>query len=485
MKGLGISVPPLHAGVRFDLEALLAAFKAKNSVRFEAFGECFAALKMSLIFAGRQSAAELIEFEEHLLQLSAAWMMSLKSGEIAGYPERFDSDAKPAVPIYARADRPPENLPAAVLKEAKKDEMEEEEEMGGGAVAVNHNYVMTLVERMFGIYATYAFYYLQPTDYAAQIRVSPAQMRDIVDFLDERLRPERHLDAMGCLYKLFNEGAFRITAFELTYDPACHKRYEAEDEDECCLPPGSDRPLERLTGLAEDRTMEQIELLHKRYEEAKQEAGFKGISHGKIDVKDSIMRLIDYAKVHIQMEESRPILEAGRAASASSAAAAAAAAALAGETSRLDIKQRAYASGVTASRHRRYAFVDGEETVNTGAETDEEPQPSSSKKGPPKKKGRPSRKSQREEKADELIQEMHELGVPGVVRRKNQSPRKSISENPDAILNEFLGGKRKRINKSEAKNLDPLIRVTKSKVEESADRELAKIMKQMQKEGGA
>lgn len=35
----------------------------------------------------------------------------------------------------------------------------------------------------------------------SKIRISPAQLRDVMDFMDERLRPERHLDAMACLYK--------------------------------------------------------------------------------------------------------------------------------------------------------------------------------------------------------------------------------------------------------------------------------------------
>lgn len=50
MKGLGISVPPLHAGVRFDLEALLVAFKAKNSVRYEVLkllDKCWIGIKSS------------------------------------------------------------------------------------------------------------------------------------------------------------------------------------------------------------------------------------------------------------------------------------------------------------------------------------------------------------------------------------------------------------------------------------------------------
>ncbi|GMR38781.1 hypothetical protein PMAYCL1PPCAC_08976, partial [Pristionchus mayeri] len=477
MKGLGISVPPLHAGVRFDLEALLAAFKEKNSVRFEAFSEVFAALKMSMIFAGRQTAAELIEFEEHLLQLSAAYMMSIKSGEIAGYPERFDPNAKPDIPSYTRSDRPLENLPAGVMGTRK-----EREEEGGESEA----YVMTLVERMFGIYCCYSFYYLQPKDYMAQIRISPAQLRDVTDFMEDRLRTERHLDAMACLYKLLNEGAFRITAFELMYDPACHKRYEAEDEDETCLPPGADAPLERMKGLTEDRTMQQLEMLHKTYEKAKKDAGFKGVTHGEIDVMDSAKKILANAKVSIQMDEMYAMGQLGGADGG-----VAPSSGRASSPSRLDIKQRAYSSGVTASRHRRYAFADGDETVArmSGADSDEDA-PGTSKKEK-RKKGRPSRKSQRDEKADEFMQELAELGVPGVVKRRNTSPRKSISQadkqSDGGFLDEISGkAKKKRINKREAKkNESALVRVTKSKAEEAADRELAKLEKMLKNQGGA
>ncbi|GMR39018.1 hypothetical protein PMAYCL1PPCAC_09213, partial [Pristionchus mayeri] len=86
----GLGAPERHEGVRLDIEGLLAAFKEKNSVRFEAFSKVFADLKMSAIFAGRQTTAELLEFEEHLLQLCASYMMSVKSEDAAEFLEKFD-----------------------------------------------------------------------------------------------------------------------------------------------------------------------------------------------------------------------------------------------------------------------------------------------------------------------------------------------------------------------------------------------------------
>lgn len=67
---------------------------------------------------------------------------------------------------------------------------------------------------MFGIYLTYALYFVQPENYVAQVRVTPDQMADLTDFINERLIPERHVDAFTALFKLINGGAFRIIAFE-------------------------------------------------------------------------------------------------------------------------------------------------------------------------------------------------------------------------------------------------------------------------------
>lgn len=67
---------------------------------------------------------------------------------------------------------------------------------------------------MFGIYLTYALYFVQPESYVAQVRVTPDQMADLSDFVRERLIPERHIDAFAALLKLINGGAFRIYAFE-------------------------------------------------------------------------------------------------------------------------------------------------------------------------------------------------------------------------------------------------------------------------------
>lgn len=67
---------------------------------------------------------------------------------------------------------------------------------------------------MFGIYLTYSLYFVQSDKYLAQILITPDQVNDLQEFLQDRLIPERHIDAFTALYKLISGGAFRICAFE-------------------------------------------------------------------------------------------------------------------------------------------------------------------------------------------------------------------------------------------------------------------------------
>jgi hypothetical protein len=60
-KGQGLSVTPVNAGVRADLNELLRRFCLKESLRFQKFAAVFQEMKMSTVFCGRQNRAELTE----------------------------------------------------------------------------------------------------------------------------------------------------------------------------------------------------------------------------------------------------------------------------------------------------------------------------------------------------------------------------------------------------------------------------------------
>ena len=51
MKGKGLSVVPISSGVRYDLEELMKAFMAVQTVRYDHFALCFKEMGMAHIFA--------------------------------------------------------------------------------------------------------------------------------------------------------------------------------------------------------------------------------------------------------------------------------------------------------------------------------------------------------------------------------------------------------------------------------------------------
>ncbi|KAK6045386.1 hypothetical protein COOONC_17109, partial [Cooperia oncophora] len=71
----------------------------------------------------------------------------------------------------------------------------------------------SIAERVFGIYVTYVLYYGQATDYHVKIHTTTADLRMLIEFMKSTLIPHRHLDAVGCIYKLVYDDAFAIVPF--------------------------------------------------------------------------------------------------------------------------------------------------------------------------------------------------------------------------------------------------------------------------------
>nr|CDJ80197.1 Hypothetical protein CBG12959 [Haemonchus contortus] len=70
-----------------------------------------------------------------------------------------------------------------------------------------------LEERVFGIYVTYFLYYCQASDYLVKIPTTCSDLDLLLNFVKSTLIPYRHLDAVGCIYKLVYDDAFAITPF--------------------------------------------------------------------------------------------------------------------------------------------------------------------------------------------------------------------------------------------------------------------------------
>lgn len=177
-------VPKVDAGIISDVEMLLDAFKAKHSVRLVSFHEVANDFDLSNIYSSRLHVTELVEFEEVLLKTAFEYVRPIKKSKMGVQLER------------------------------------------------------TLTERVFGVYATYVFYYAQPVDYVAKISVTAPALVELREFIEDVLLPGRHLDTIGCIYKLFADDAFSTVAFLNTYDPICHRGYrqpqieDVVDEDE-------------------------------------------------------------------------------------------------------------------------------------------------------------------------------------------------------------------------------------------------------------
>ncbi|KAG8225057.1 hypothetical protein J437_LFUL000035 [Ladona fulva] len=64
----------IAAGVQTDCETLLKKFLSKNSLRFNDFIEVWQSMSFSLIYSGRETFSELVEFTEEVLQIAKSFM---------------------------------------------------------------------------------------------------------------------------------------------------------------------------------------------------------------------------------------------------------------------------------------------------------------------------------------------------------------------------------------------------------------------------
>ncbi|EYC26897.1 hypothetical protein Y032_0009g414 [Ancylostoma ceylanicum] len=336
-------MPPVNAGITSDMEMLLEAFKAKQSVRLIKFHEVAIDYELSSIYAGRLSLAELIEFEECLLKAAFAYTRPTK-GSTTSTPR-------------------------------------------------------TLTERIFGVYATFVLYYTQPIDYVSKILVTPNDLREMRRFCEEVLLPGRHLDTVGCLYKLYADDAFSIVAYVNSFDPVCHRRYDMPHADEDVVEEDEKHtPLAETAALMEDpilKTMahvqREIEKKQNRIEGCPKVAEIKDNFLARINkifatLKNEIAK-VDTGEVDEPFEqpttstndEPRPNVEQQTDNQEG--------------TSRLSIKDKAYSSKIIYSRTRRYADPNMHENfadlaVSEPDDIEEEEAPSAPVKSPPKKRKR-------------------------------------------------------------------------------------------------
>ncbi|VDL82791.1 unnamed protein product [Nippostrongylus brasiliensis] len=175
---VAVSAPRINAGIVNDLEMLLEAFKSKQSVRLVKFHEVANHFELFTIYSGRMHVSELLEFAELLLKAAFDYTRPVRQCTMGNRTQR------------------------------------------------------TLTERVFGVYATYVLYYAQPTDYVSKIMVTAEDLVGLKHFITSVLLPGRHLDTIGCIYKLMLDDAFSVVAFSKCYDPVCHKSYRVTPSDD-------------------------------------------------------------------------------------------------------------------------------------------------------------------------------------------------------------------------------------------------------------
>ena len=61
-----------------------------------------------------------------------------------------------------------------------------------------------------------------------QVPVTPNLMKEMQQLV-RVVTVQRELDTLACLYKLLDDSAFRIFAFDKSYDPQCNRKYDVPD----------------------------------------------------------------------------------------------------------------------------------------------------------------------------------------------------------------------------------------------------------------
>ncbi|KAK5982294.1 hypothetical protein GCK32_002838 [Trichostrongylus colubriformis] len=213
MKGGGLGRPPPDAGIPTDMKTLLNAFRDRNSLRLTEFYEVAVNFGLKDIYAGRMSVADLVGFEECLLNAAFAYT------------------------------RPRKEYPNGLGEE------------------------QTLTERIFGIYATFVLYYAQPIDYVSKIHITPEDCDNLVDFTQGDLINGHHLDAYGCVHRLFADDAFRLVMFAKNHDLSNHRRYEKPNPVEVLLDEHEHHvPLETASGIMKHPLLKAMKYVDQKME---------------------------------------------------------------------------------------------------------------------------------------------------------------------------------------------------------------------------
>ncbi|VDL81670.1 unnamed protein product [Nippostrongylus brasiliensis] len=191
---------------------LLEAFKSKQSVRLVKFHEVANHFELFTIYSGRMHVSELLEFAELLLKAAFDYTRPVRQCTMGNRTQR------------------------------------------------------TLTERVFGVYATYVLYYAQPTDYVSKIMVTAEDLVGLKHFITSVLLPGRHLDTIGCIYKLMLDDAFSVVAFSKCYDPVCHKSYRVTPSDDIIEEDEKHFPLDATKAVMENPILKTMQHVNKEME---------------------------------------------------------------------------------------------------------------------------------------------------------------------------------------------------------------------------
>ncbi|KAK6057743.1 hypothetical protein COOONC_04703, partial [Cooperia oncophora] len=284
----------------------------------------------------------------------------------------------------------------------------------------------SLTERIFGVYATYVLYYAQPSDYVSKILATPRDLIELKQFVTDVLLPGRHLDTIGCIYKLLADDAFSVGAFTKCYDPVCHRGYtlpfssdDVVDDDERHTPLEAanyvmDHPvLKTMVHVQKEMQLKQnqistrpvvaevednfLDRINKYFHYAENSRALFQLSFFRLYT--TLKREINKVGVVCDPEEPDPNASADENG--------------VNETStneeptegpsRSSIKDKAYASTIQYARNRRYAdpkmFENFPDAANDGegaveGQTASSDQPTTDVASPPKKKKKPKPKPQ-------------------------------------------------------------------------------------------
>lgn len=282
--------PFVGSGIKQDLHLLFNKFSAADTTKIQDFADIFREARFDTIFHFRIGPTEHLEFSEYLLQNAADY-----------FGKHNENGA-------ARSFR----------------------------------------ERIFGIYACYALYNLQPVDHICQIPVTETQFDELLTFL-KCLESEKILEPVAALKNLILKKAFRIKVFQSTYDPATHKKYLSEED----VPNYSTKPIEpfaRVKALQNQKLFGEILVMHNVYTQAKKDFGLTDIQLvEKIDPTEEIQKSLEKYQKELEAVKDGTAVPSTSTKDESAG------------TRRSALRSKAYSAGLKHTRQRRHLDPNMEE----------------------------------------------------------------------------------------------------------------------------